>query len=361
MSTHHTIKITTLTPVHIGSGQVMYRDLGFRPKGNALTFQPEILQRPDLPLAPGIKSDAERELRLHLQDGQGHLLLPGSSLKGALKTLWIAQALAEASETCEGDHPALAELYRNMDKWSDQMHHGSGKPRGHLKSSSLETNILGGSFDTDPFQRLQVGDASFKEMRAEHIGIRNYNGTRGREIWKDKEQHWLLETIPAGASSQARLNWAWFDCWSKTYITETQNGPITTSPRVPAPRLSILLDKLRTASRYILDQELEFWNTWTNQGMEDYIEFLEQIQQQIGQLPPNACIIRLGYGSGFNTITGCIPWGYLTNPDDWQVFFHFIRPQDTYYGPKIPAPKTRKVTQSLKPLGFIRLDFPTLP
>lgn len=74
----------------------------------------------------------------------GIAYLPGSSLKGAIRTAWL-----------------------------NAINAGQGK-RGEEKAGQVESRLLGGSFHTDPFRLLQVADATGQEISAKALFCTNH-------------------------------------------------------------------------------------------------------------------------------------------------------------------------------------------
>ena len=66
----------------------------------------------------------------------GQPYLPGSGLKGAMRTAWLSSRRAGSGAACDPER-------------------GSGR-----KASDVEQRILGGSFSSDPFRLVAVADAS---------------------------------------------------------------------------------------------------------------------------------------------------------------------------------------------------------
>lgn len=340
-------ELTALSTIHIGSGQVLYQGngFGFQERDKEIIFDKKIHERAPLPVSRGLRP--ERELRLHLEDGSGRLLLPGSSLKGAMKTLWISEKLHKTpSLGAEAFKEIREEAFRQAGFQGDE-----DRPRrSFYDAQALEKAVLGGTFAEDPWSRLRFGDASFSEAVAQRISIRNYMFENGFEAWKDKPQHWLLETIAPGSRARLRMDWPWFTPWGQAHAREGGSTPARTRP--PGPET--LLAACRAASTRLLAAELRFWEGDPAQAqMTDFIEQLYDLQAQLQSCTPHECILRIGYGSGFHAITGRIPWDILTDDRAWAAFFAQLRGR--YYPEEVPTPKTRKVAGQQQALGFLKV------
>jgi hypothetical protein len=350
-------ELTALSPIHIGCGRVLYRDEGFRfqERRQEIVFDPKHYEGTPLPTSRDMRP--ERELRLHLQDGNGGLLLPGSSLKGALKTLWIAdqlQAQPDASQL-RAIAAACATIQQSAARPPIPKENG-GYARPKVHDDALLQAVLGGKFDTDAWQRLRVGDASFHTARAYRVSTANYLLQKGFPAWGDKPNHWLLETIAAKSQAVVRLDWPWFDPWSKEQPQDVRRNrqPAFTPARSHPPDARTLLAACRRQSAHQLDAELKFWDTQPDAAcMATYIERLLEIRDRLQACGPDACIVRIGYGSGFDVVTGRIPRHILGNQNSWQHFFMAVRGKA--YSTAVPTPKTRKMVGNSYPLGFLQL------
>lgn len=341
--------LTALSPIHIGSGRVLYQDFGFgfREREQALAFDPRIHARAPLPVSRGLT--AERELRLHLEDGTGRLLLPGSSLKGALKTLWTSEKLHRSpSRGAAAFQDILQEALHQYD-----LQDRSGElRRPAYNAQALEREVLGGTFDEDAWARIRVGDAAFAEGIAQRISIRNYDWNKGFPAWKDKPQHWLIETIAPDSQAQLRMDWPWFRPWSVPHVQARADKWTPARNRPPEP--ATLLKACRAASARILAAELRFWeDDPQHHQMAGFIDQLKAMAARLSACADDECVLRIGYGSGFHAITGRIPWDHLTNNRAWAAFFAQLRKR--IYPDTVPTPKTRKLAAQQCPLGFLHL------
>jgi RAMP superfamily len=341
--------LTALSPIHIGSGRVLYQHLGFgfREREQVLAFDPGIHERAPLPVSRGLK--VERELRLHLEDGTGRLLLPGSSLKGALKTLWISEKLKRSPSRGAA---AFQDILQEALYQADLQGRTGELCRPAYNAQALEREVLGGTFDEDAWARIRVGDAAFAEGIAQRISIRNYESENGFEAWNDKRQHWLIETIAPGSQAQLRMDWPWFEPWGRPHVQAGADKWTPARSRPPEP--ATLLRACRDASARILAAELRFWEDDPNQHqMTEFIAQLRAVAARLSACTEDECVLRIGYGSGFHAITGRIPWDHLTDDRAWAAFFAQLRKR--IYPADVPTPKTRKLAAQQCPLGFLHL------
>jgi CRISPR-associated protein Csm5 len=163
---NYQVTVRTLTPLHIGSGAELLRDFDYVTKGNR-TFvldQDAVLaeayaRTQAVPTKPAGMLIDERELRddsrlvryviegathlnqLHeqIKDVQNRCYLPGSSLKGALRTVLMAHAIRSKSFT-----PDAASL----------------QPKKETASSKWEDAIFGDDPNHDLLRALQITDST---------------------------------------------------------------------------------------------------------------------------------------------------------------------------------------------------------
>jgi CRISPR-associated protein Csm5 len=170
---YYRLDIEVLTPLHVGNGVTLLKGFDFAVR-NGLTYRldenailndrwpddPE-LQRRFLgqPLADLLESSdyqqhpeyfyytlrgepAMREIREHIKDAQGRPYLPGSSLKGALRTA-LLRALTDKR------------VFRRSD-----FGQAGGAREAKQAAQSLEHGLLGSTPNRDVLRALRIGDSA---------------------------------------------------------------------------------------------------------------------------------------------------------------------------------------------------------
>ncbi len=152
--------------------------------GNDLTA--EKVAKITLPMhGPGpIKKESQQPIREQIQSAD-QSCIPGSSIKGAIRTALLSQYIDEDSDE---------RRYGNQNFLTNRW--------GKLSDDNLQARHLGKDPNHDLFRLLQVGDASFQERvctLARSINFRN-----NRFQYKDSIQQYV-ECIPAEAEGNIRI------------------------------------------------------------------------------------------------------------------------------------------------------------
>lgn len=356
----YTVEISALSPLHIGSGELLYRDrdTGFVKKGSVIEFDQRILVRADLACAASVPENGENELRLHLQDGAGNFLLPGSSIKGALKTLWFADRLDKA--ILNGKQANNEAAKKQFDKILSAFENGREKEiLASLVVGEFQNNpddirsgkykeYYGNNFEYDPWQQIRIGDVAFTEALAERISVYSIHGRMADEnswYWKEKPYPaWLIETIPKGAKAQFRIQ-----------MPEYQKIPQWKSVHPRQQELPSMMKSLHKIQLQILKDEFyTIEELAESHCLDSYYENLKKIELAASKMKSNEFLIRIGYGSGFEQITGGMPAAHMDD-EPWDLHLNKVRPRNERDYKYFPFPKSRRLTKSQWPLGYVQL------
>lgn len=364
------INIHTLTPVHIGSGreiqsgfeyiyfqqeekvavldpEKILRHIGEEnlhlwisciEKGESITDKlPQLRDKTSAEVADrsiAARQECTKPVREQIRSGSGQTLLPGSSLKGALRTVVFGQMLV--------DDPKPAGAKRNLGKvdfrggfrWSD---------------APLQKILFGKDPNHDIFRLLQVGDAHFGETEIFKTQIVNLkgkqwvvdNGDKGKgisaEVW--------VEALPPGSDATAEIR---FNDILKSradkFKTFNQNAS-----KLKLPALFKLVNKF---TERLTTDEINYWTEKADppHGFEDYVSEMERMLEQTKNCADNECVLRLGWGSGFRSMTG--DWHGAMYDDDYDALVNSLRSRK-YEG--LMFPKTVRFSGSGTPLGFLKL------
>lgn len=249
-------------------------------------------------------------IKKHICDGFGHLMIPGSTLKGALRSM-IANFLIKG----------------NPDKYI-----------GDRDDRNLINDCFGG-INGNMMRFLQVGDVSFDQKFGQLAAYKIFSGdtlrtdTEGKwknnrvgghdEAFNTKGFVSYAETIAAGSSSKLRINWG------------DETLKIAAKKQVNTPVLNQFfghgwMEIARKQMNDYLDQEIHFFETFKNDDFDDAVELLERLKDKNQQ--ENSVVMRIGAGSGYHAITG-----------NWKFNDH-TRTGDNPRTPGQIDKKTRKVT-----------------
>lgn len=358
----HYFKVKTLAPVHVGSGRKYMQGLDFIYRDNTLYFLnndaiwkafPEKLPLISRHLVDGNIREVENlyntlrvlqnnkfilftadfpfkinEIFQMIHDGFNRPIIPGSSIKGSLRSVIL-----------------------------NKLNNENG---GH----TLNEIALVGKIEDSLFKYLQVTDTRWKSKTVLPVkvfsGDLGYNGKSDSGQWKDKrdrghtgEFHMDMfstgyELVPEEEASFCRLNFP----SSEKALNIKQNCPF-----VKGIRFFQNFDLFQSIKEYTenyLNKEIAFFTKFENKHFlggdhkHDVIEFYKYLKNKNSLR--HSFVLRLGAGSGYYSITG-----------DWKYDNHLVTIFDHFENRKKLPAKTRKLTfQQLEedqyqftPLGFM--------
>lgn len=359
------IKIQTLTPVHIGDGselQGKFEYLHFTNEHKIAVIDAEkvldILGEENIghwvaciekgePLLPvlqkrkaNLKADdvalrtiplsiatKEKPIRSQIYSGNGQALLPGSSIKGSIRTAIWAELVF--------DNGHLAKDKRNL---------GNTDARGGFRwsDSPLSKALFGSDPNHDIFRLLQVGDAAFDKTEVFRTDVINMYG----KSWRIKEEiTQYVEAIPAGVSTYFNIR---FNDLLKSRATTTFNK------NVSKLEIKNLVGLINDHTKRLIQDEISYWldKEGNPDALGDYVDEMQRIESIIEDCSTSECVLRLGWGSGFRSMTG--DWHGTMTDDDYYRLVKSIRPR---HPEDLVFPKTTRFVTGGMPLGFVKLSF----
>lgn len=350
------IQITTLTPVHIGSGNFLQYNTEFvRTATSTEQFLRVIDDRKILELigeehlndwllsierkesikdlvkryAPQSKvadyskrrmalfSDVKETdtLKECIHNGFGVPYIPGSSIKGAIRTAVLASKVEQVNELS----------HKIKDKF------------GKIKASSVEKELFGKEPNSDVFRFLHVGDAYF-EKNAE-IALRlvmrlNITGNKETLVPSVRDcKPQLVEAIGTEekASFQMKL---------------MQNFKMESS-------IPDLFQLVNVHTRGLVKEEMHIWQEYGNRtGADEYIEKMNIILNVIKGCESDECVLRIGHASGWRFITGA----WTENLPNFETdVVNAARPGNYSKYSNYDFPKSRRADSDGDLLGFVKL------
>lgn len=356
------IKIETITPVHIGSGNMLKNNNDFVVENGYIHIidpakilqligeenlnswvnniesggsQKEYVERkagatPDEYSLRKIKSFCDVKegdtLKECMHNGMGLPYIPGSSIKGAIRTAVLA--------TLASREQGLETLVKDR--------------KGKVNSKQIEAKFFGGSPNEDIFRFLQIGDAYF--AKGSEVAIRMVMGlniTTSNELQPQKtEKPQIVEAIRGGEESELRIK-----------ITDTEG-------RMPNEIRTIksLFKLINDHTRKLLQTEIEFWEKQGKNGAEEYIERIKDILAEVKYCnAEKECVLRIGHASGWRFITGA--WSEKLNNFKRDIIWA-ARPKNKDYQ-DYEFPKSRRLAETFNVgeeelksymLGFVKLS-----
>jgi len=363
-------KITTLTPVHTGSGRHLQKDTEFI-TGNdrAVVIDDrkvlEIIGKQNIgkwvacidrggklmDLVKTIKPDVEpddialrgmelyaanirnsRTLKEQMLSGGDIPVIPGSSIKGSIRTA-VLNYLLDHYQTTPFRHE---DIFNRREKLDDK---------------AIMQKYFGDSPNSDLLRFLTVGDALF-EFETWACNILSMNKVQ-HGIRMDESLGQLTECIPAGAETDIRISISHKQLdlnAGKHYLKD--NFEFLQS-------YSALFNIINTQTAKLLDTEFLFWQEdEDNEFVEEYLGKLRVIAESIKACRPNECVLRLGHGSGWLGMTG--GWAkdnrYISDRKIWNAIVDKARPGNRARYAEYPFPKTRRMDNEGELLGYIKMS-----
>ncbi len=367
------IKIEVLSPVHIGSGNMLQNNTDFVTTDNGVDYYIRVVDDKKILELIGVehlndwllsieRKDNTKELvkryapnskvadyskrrlidyssGINKQDtlkecihnGQGLPYIPGSSIKGSIRTAILA---------------SLVENIKNKEeKIKTKRTDRNGNPL--LSGSKIEQELFGNDPNSDIFRFIQVGDAYFEKDSEIALRVVNINIRNGNDL-QDNSKPQLIEAINNGESStfQMKIASEYYN-WVKTKFTSIGNLP------KEIDSLSNLFMLINAHTEKLVKSELKYWKDIDKTGAEKYVENLENILEVIESCEKGKeCVLRIGHASGWRFITG----GWTEKLDNFKdVVIPASRPRNFNYT-NFDFPKSRRIDEESDALGFVKLS-----
>lgn len=304
----------------INEGKPTYKIVNkYAPKADIEDYS----QRTILNWAGGIKdSDTLKE---QIFDGSGRPYIPGSSIKGAIRTAVLTTVLSNES--------GLEDKITNS--------------KGKVTAKGIESEFFGDDPKKDVFRFLQVGDAFFGENYTVAVRMVNINERQSADFW-DKSKAQLIEAICSEDEAA-------FDIKLNTKLYEAAVSKVHKMPDCMSS-LPVLFTTINKHTKGLIEQDIQYWKARSDKDgsgkVDKYIGKMEYMLAATNQCESGkSCILRIGHGSGWNFITGA--WTRRLDNFDSDIV-PACRPNNKSYT-QYEFPKTRRVDSGCDILGFVKL------
>ncbi|WP_337940467.1 type III-A CRISPR-associated RAMP protein Csm5 [Parabacteroides sp.] len=269
---------------------------------------------------------ASDTLKECLHNGMGVYYIPGSSIKGAIRTAVLS---------------VLAKGKSLENKIADR----SNK----ITAKLVEKEFFGKDPNSDVFRFLQVGDAYFEKDSGIATRMVNLN-IRKKDDLMDKSKAQVVEAIGIGSQSifQMKVTDTYYQ-WAKM----RKPGDIAVLPK-EMESLSSLFMLINTYSEDMVLSEIDRWTELCDSysGADEYIESMQSVLDNIRQCRKGKeCVLRIGYGVGWRFITG----GWSEELDNFNKVISASRPNNHFYEEYV-FPKSRRLDVDGDVLGFVKLS-----
>jgi CRISPR type III-A-associated RAMP protein Csm5 len=361
------IHAETISPVHIGSGEELNKDIEFITDSNqmlgviddrkvlgiigeehinqwvnlieqkkSLKTLLEKRQR-DFKLQDVSKREMRyfcdnmvnvKTLKEQLHNSFGHPLIPGSSLKGAIRTALFNKLIKNKSNLTE------RELTNFKRKYS---------------ASNMEKSIFGKDPNHDIMRFLQIGDLHFRKNGLIATYMASMNTLRNK-IELNKTIGQLTECIATDESSNFRLK-----------IDDSRQISGFNMPGVDFSKLPKTIPSLfqiiNQHTINLLSYEIDFWDEdKENKHVHSYLEKLTDIRNIAKNTTEKECVVRVGHGSGWTFMTGnWVKDEKLVSNNIYEQIVSQTRYKNHNYKDYF-FPKTRKMDEDHDILGFLKLS-----
>lgn len=379
-------RLTTLTPIHIGNGTSYNKGIDFIQKDGKIgivdekkvlqligpdyishwvasieRYNPDIQQntQPLLELLKDrgfrdigldqissrvckLKSNESRstQLKEHYRTGLGDLTIPGSSLKGALKTMILQYLIDESRYSF--DLKDIKNERTNL----------RGETRVDWKFDTVDKKLFGDNANEKSTRFIQIGDILFPGVQSVVHEIRILN--RKVEGWNFKPgQHFLIETIPRRmtAEFQWKLNFELLSANKSKYPNLWKNDKID----FLTGSVEDFCTKIWNSAKSLIDWELELLkNEELDEAGESMMDEYLQISKLMEECADNEFIIRVGGSNGWIFMTA--GWWRSFDKELGEDFAKIRKViQKKAYPEEMIWPKTRKISHEGHVLGFVKV------
>lgn len=288
-------------------------------------------------------------LKEQIHDGRGVPYIPGSSIKGAIRTAIVA-TLAERIDQKE---EKIDKTKRDFQ--GNPIPDKKGKIQLKANAQKIEAELFGFNpkmENVDPnkdiFRFLQVGDAYFEGLSEVAIKLVNVNERKKQGFW-DESKSQLIEAISPEDEAEFQLK---LNCAGYNFSRNKVNPLPDCMSSIPK-----LFKTINAHTQKLLRYEIEYWKERKSDNDSNkvsvYIEKISNILSIVEKcVEEKECVLRIGHGSGWRFITGA--W-----TEDLENFDDLVVPlsrRDNYKYIGYDFPKTRRVDDQCELLGFVKLS-----
>lgn len=279
-----------------------------------------------------------------LHDGMGRPYIPGSSIKGAIRTAVMA-TIAKRKDRKQLEEE-MSPIFRER---NDR--------RKNRLLDNVEKSILGDNPNVDLFRFILVGDAFFD--KGCEISVKQINlNIRQKTDLIDKSKQQIVEAIGADVKSSFSLK---IDRGYYDIVRKAQHRDLANLPEMPdeLSDFTSLFSLINKHTKSLVEDEIRYWNEEIDNhtGQENYVATLEDILEVITSCKSNQCVLRLGQAIGWRFITGA--W---TEKLGEEKFYEEIVPLARFRNEKYSNydfPKSRRIDDDSYVFGFLKLTYNT--
>lgn len=275
-------------------------------------------------------------LREQIHSGTGKPYLPGSSLKGSIRTaLFSSQLMNKYGETGV-PREKLGTFSRDR--------------RFDIKDKVLQSEVFGKDPNSDSLRMLQVGDCYFSEGTNATFAetLNEKGGNHHFEIKNEVRQ--LVEYIPSGRTAEFDIS---VPEKQRDLIFKKEPG-LLSREIVGKLEIKTLFKLLHSHSVRLLENEIAFFEDADLPESADRLhDFLHEMLADAKKYKENECLLRLGFGVGHRSMTG--DWvRFLVNDDETFDEIATKTRRNPRYN-HLRLPKSRKMMFDGRFMGYVKL------
>lgn len=378
-------QLEILTPVHIGSGETLNHIDGYYANGrwycidldkvlahpsadiSALTsdmgrrdFRWErYLQQHNMEPAEFAaysltcpQSPEEVEVREAIQTVDNQPYIPGSTLKGALRTALLGEILIDQDEV-------FKESQRELMKQVNQPPRGN--PRREQPARQIENRAFGKDPNHDLLRALQISDTAPLESNTLEIGMAwtvtlDEEGELVQKVDRGQEYKNFVQQIQVGQHLMFTLK------IDELLFREREKKRLSFND-FQKQKLQTIAQDCRTQANDMMEAELEYFDVYELPQIANLYDKLIRLNDR---LPKEAFLLQIGWGTGYhaNTVTS-----FFANPTqsqenlwmDLRKRFRLgeSRSERGHYDER-EFPKTRRILyrgrNPIAPLGWVKIS-----
>ena len=371
-------QLKTITPVHIGTGETLSQIDGFYDNGrwhrididavlaaipeselNRLTiamgqrdFQWGRYLPTNQPSAsytlPCPEDPRETEIREAMKHPSGRPMIPGSSIKGTIRTALLWGLI-------DDDGPEAQEAFKHSVNYlKEQLQRN---PNRSWVGQGIERRVLGKDPNHDLMRAVQVSDTAPIPIEALEMGVAwtvtlNRDGELVQKREGNREYKTFVEQIRAEQTFDFSIK------IDKFLFRQREKGELGYSDRQEQVACEELAEVCNFVGKGLAKDEAEFYDYYR---LPELANFYESLSNQIENLSEGGFVLPIGWGTGYlaKTVTG------LLTGDDTDLMMKFrrhyrlgrSRSGGDYYDDEFP--KTRRVLYDRQrpksPLGWVQI------
>ena len=196
-----------------------------------------------------------------LHDGSGKPYIPGSSIKGAIRTA----VLASMVDVTKG-------LDKEIDKTNPRKTDRYGNPIKKASAVSVENSLFALSKDKAPnsdfFRFIKVGDAYFEKDCEIALKEINLNIRISHNDLTDKSKAQLVEFIAQEETSVFELK---IDKKISDWSARQESNVMVKAVPDEIANINMLFYMINCHTKSLLDFEINYWNNVNKTGADDYV------------------------------------------------------------------------------------------